>query len=412
VLAPQLWLNPIVGLPVHYILFPIWFFVLLIRFGLSPIKIVGQDICFLIFFIWMVASMLVNGSLFVENRDMGLVILYYLKIAVLYWFVSCSLRVADQAVNIMAIFVILAILLSIEGIQHKLTGIGWAGQTLGWIDPEVVAAGGTGRTRWVGIFDGPGVFAVIYTIALPFVLAGAEKGFSFFIRVVSIMSVPLIIVATYCNGSRGGLITTIAIFLMHFGRNLKKSKSTVFLGVAIGALLFFLSPVYMTEINDSSRSSYHRIEMWSEGMEMVISHPLFGIGRGNFKNYTSSLIAHNSAVEIMGETGFIGLLIWIGLIFMALKNTYFFGKNTEVPTQKLIAQALFISIVGYVISSMFVSLEYETFYFLLAIAGALGRQLEKPFRFGMQDLKLVLLTGFTWLVVIYGLINWYKLRYF
>jgi putative inorganic carbon (hco3(-)) transporter len=411
-LAPQLWLQPFVGIPVHAILFPIWFLMVFLKSRLTPDKILHQDLCFVLLILWMIVSMVMNGSLMVENRDMGLVISYYAKIAVLYWFLSCSVRSSGQVKTVMVVFVILALLLSIEGIQHKLTGVGWAGQKLGWIDPEVLVAGGTGRTRWVGIFDGPGVFAVIYTVALPFVLAGLNKAFPLYVRIVSLISLPLIAVATYFNGSRGGFLATLAVFVLYFGKNLKRSKVSAFFGIALAVGFFVAAPAYMTEVNDGSKSSYHRIEMWSEGFEMVTTHPIFGIGRGNFRSYTGSLVAHNSAVEIMGETGFIGLLIWISLVYLSMKNAYLYAKLAEGQTDRLIAWALFVAIAGYVVSSMFVTLEYETFYFLLAIAGVLGRRLENPLRFGKRDLKIVVLMGLGWLAFTYGLINWYKLRYF
>ena len=81
-----------------------------------------------------------------------------------------------------------------------------------------------------------------------------------------------------------------------------------------------LAPAYLTRIDDPEKSSYHRIEMWSEGIEMIKQNPVFGIGRGNFKSYTSKLIAHSSPIEIMGETGLPGFLAWIGLIYFSFKS--------------------------------------------------------------------------------------------
>jgi O-antigen ligase len=311
------------------------------------------------------------------------------------------------------VFISLSLILSIEGIQHKLGGgVGWAGQALGWVDQDVIAAGGTGRTKWIGIFDGPGVFSVIYTIALPFVLAGTNRAFSIVVRIISLAALPLLIIAIYCNGSRGGFVATIAILVIYFGRNFKRSKLSIAIGVLAVIMMFLLAPSYMTEVNDSSKSAYHRIEMWSEGLEMVIQNPVFGIGRGNFVSYTGSLVAHNSAIEIMGEMGIIGLFIWIGLIFLALRNILLYSKETETEQERLVAIALFIAVIGYLVSSMFVTLEYETFYILLALAGVLGRKLKKQPEFTRGQVKYIVLASMVWVACVYIFVNLYKLLYY
>ena len=83
-----------------------------------------------------------------------------------------------------------------------------------------------------------------------------------------------------------------------------------------------IAPSYLTQVDDPEKSSDHRIEMWTEGFEMVTQNPVFGIGRGNFQKYTGKLIAHSSPTEIMGETGVIGLLAWIGIIYLGFKSLY------------------------------------------------------------------------------------------
>jgi O-antigen ligase len=219
-------------------------------------------------------------------------------------------------------------------------------------------------------------------------------------------------VAIYFNGSRGGLLTTVAILAMYFGRNFKRSKLSIVLGVLVGITIFFLAPNYMTEVNDASKSTYHRIEMWSEGLEMLMQNLFFGIGRGNFRNYTGSLSAHNSAVEIMGETGFPGLFMWIGLVFLALRNIFFYIKETETEQERMIAIALFIGLIGYLVSSMFVTLEYETFYILLALAGVLGRQLKNQPEFARRHIKYIVFASLGWVALVYVFVNLYKLRYY
>jgi O-antigen ligase len=119
---------------------------------------------------------------------------------------------------------------------------------------------------------------------------------------------------------------------------------------------------------------------------MVRYNPVFGIGRGNFLRYTNRLIAHNSAIEIMGETGFPGLFLWLGIIYMGFKNLSAAYRETEDAVLRSYVIALGLSVAGYLMSSMFVTLEYETFYLLLAFMAAVGHTLSAPPKFTRSDL--------------------------
>jgi O-antigen ligase len=129
---------------------------------------------------------------------------------------------------------------------------------------------------------------------------------------------------------------------------------------------------------------------------MAQSNPVLGIGRGQFMSYTGLLIAHNSAVEIMGESGFVGLLLWLGIIYCGMKGTLLAAREAEDPVDRAYARSVALSVAGYVVSSMFVTLEYETFYFLLALAAASGNGLEEPARFRDRDalIMLAIVAGF------------------
>jgi hypothetical protein len=62
------------------------------------------------------------------------------------------------------------------------------------------------------------------------------------------------------------------------------------------------------------------------------------------------------------------------------------------------ALAAGLSLMGYVISAMFVTLEYETFYLLLAMCAALGHCVPQPMEFTRRDLRFVGLIVFGFLV--------------
>lgn len=394
-IAPQLWIEPFVGLRPDLYIYGSWI-VLAVLSGGKLWPLTKQDGFFLCMIAWIVISSAVNGF----RPQSATIIVGYLKYFLLYKLVAATTGTVER-IRIVSFFVVFfALLLAAEGILHRHNpgGLGWAGQTLGWIDPDAIRQGIPGRIRWINIFDGPGVFCVVFTMAIPFVIQYVSGPFGGISKILGAMMMVPISLAIYYTGSRGGFLATLAVVSIFFA--IRWGVSTVKIGFAtvLGILLFMAAPAYLTTMQDQSHSASHRLDMWSEGIEMVLQNPVFGIGKGNFQGYTGMLIAHNSSIEIMGETGLVGLFFWAGLIYLSLKNviTYVSGETNEV--NKSYATALGLSVTGYLISSMFVTLEYETLYFLLGLCATTGRQLPEGVLFERRDFAIVSALCLGWVV--------------
>lgn len=397
-IAPQLWIEPFVGLRVDYFIYPLWLLAIFFMKDRNPLRLTAQDKFFLLMLLWMLLSTAANGF---HERSTEILV-NYSKWFVLYKLVSITVFSVDRLRSVALMLVFFAVVLAVEGIEHKMgeSGIGWAGQTLGWIDPEAAASGEPGRTRWINIFDGPGVFCVIYTVALPFVMQYMVAPFGFGARFLGLGMSGLLLVAIYFTGSRGGFLTTLVLFALFMAVRYKVSLVKIAFVGGVISLAFMLAPSYITTLDDPSKSSKRRVEMWVEGVEMVQQNPLFGIGKGNFLNYTGKLVAHNSSIEIMGETGLPGLFFWIGLIYMSLKNLLLYLRESENPRDKAYVIALGLSVLGYIASAMFVTLEYETLYFLLGLCAAMGFRLKQPNLFTERDFWAVSTLTVGWAIFI------------
>lgn len=398
-IAPQLWIEPFVGLSADYVLYPLWLLAVMMQGRMGEFfRFTSQDKFFLMMLFWIVLSTMLND----RNDNSGKIIFDYVKFFLLYKLVVASTPTFSSLKRVGLYIVVFGLILTVEGIQHKLSpdGIGWAGQKLGWVDPSVIAAGGTGRTQWINIFDGPGVFCVVFTTALPFLLWMTGGGFSKWRRLVAFALVVPVGIAIYYTGSRGGFLATLAILGIFLALKLNISMTRIAIVGGILSLLFMLAPSHLTSMEDESRSAQHRVDMWVEGVEMVTHNPLLGIGKGNFGVYTGSLIAHNSAIEIMGEMGLPGLFLWFGLIYMGLRYLYCYYMESSEPQDRNFVQAIAISIMGYLASAMFVTLEYETFYFLLAMCASVGRKLENPPVFTGRDMRWVASATIGWVLVV------------
>lgn len=387
IISPQLWLFSIESVPVDYIIYPIWFGLLLATGRAKALlQVRVQDLFFLLFYVWLSLSVIANASAGMHTNHM----FYYAKWFVLYKMVAATLPTMNRVRRVGLSMVALATVLALQSIQHfhSPSQTGWAGQSLGWISQSAMEAGVKGRTQWINIFDGPGVFCVVFTLALPFLLRLLDRSFSPFTRAAAVALLGPLMLAIYYTGSRGGFLASLAILGIHFGARTRISMTKL---AAVGVLLaaiFLAAPAYMTNIYDENRSAQHRIDVWMDGLWMLRDSPVFGVGRGNYINHTR-LVAHNSAIEIAAETGLPGILLWAGLIYMGFKQIWLYQQQEREPANRSFAIALGICLAGYLVSAMFVTLEYETLYFLLGVTAAIGIQLEKPALFGRRDAILV-----------------------
>ena len=105
---------------------------------------------------------------------------------------------------------------------------------------------------------------------------------------------------------------------------LRRRTGLVFaiIGIAV-ALALVLSLPRMGDIDTQEGSARTRLDHWSYGLQLFKTHPIMGVGVGNFAdigNYTHT--AHNSLVLVMAETGFVGTFFWISMLlcfFMHLR---------------------------------------------------------------------------------------------
>jgi O-antigen ligase len=398
-IAPQLWVPPFIGWPTDFIILPLLFMMVLQSGRLSGLThLTTHDVLLLGLVIWITLGVIANG-LTDESRYQ---LIFYIKVFLLYKLVIAVVGNIDRANRLIMIFIFLTSVLAFGAIQQKLSidGSGWANQGRAWIDPAVLEAGGVGRSRWIGIFDGPGVFCVLFTMSLPFLLRHLGKDYAVWRRMLNGILLLLLLGAIYSTGSRGGFLASLAVIVLHSMWRAGISMRAIVVSCSLILVTYSFAPAHLTTIEDQSRSGQHRVEMWAEGLDMIKEAPVFGIGRGNFQAYTSELIAHNSAVEMGGETGLVGLLLWVGLIYTSVKGVVAYLKTAEQHEEKTFCTALILSIVGYLISAMFVTLEYETFYILLAVCAIVARCAPTAVELGIRDYFHIGAMVVVWIVVL------------
>ena len=236
------------------------------------------------------------------------------------------------------------------------------------------------RVRWRGQLNDPNELSVFIGAALPLLFAvglpvrnAASNRGPRQQKLLAIVAVVLIVVALYAvilSQSRGGqLVIATVLTLMFVSRFGKK-------GIAVALLLAL--PVLLLGGRDDAeadQSSLDRLEVLTDGVSMVIAHPLRGVGIDQFADQIASplhLTAHNSYLLATAETGFPGFFFWSGLVWTSLKIPLTALRTAALAAEiRAIANALVVSFGGIVVGIFFLSFTYKQLLFVwFGLAGA------------------------------------------
>ncbi len=267
------------------------------------------------------------------------------------------------------------------------------------------ADGGTLRVE-IGFTYDPNETAALFVAAIPLALYLASRPNA---RRWLWYGVSLVMVAAMVRtGSRGGMLAlvTVAGILIALAppRRRLTFLSAAFAAPVVFAIVASSDPALRARFAStfSSGEDYNytsqegRLEVWRRGVTYMITHPVFGVGVDGFSVaeleigpelkkrrasggvvLTRTQAAHNSLVQIGAELGFPGLIAWGFSIAAALwgvaraRARAVGATRRGVPglqDESALASAALCSLVGVVITSMFLSLAYSPItMFVLAL---------------------------------------------
>jgi hypothetical protein len=167
------------------------------------------------------------------------------------------------------------------------------------------------RLCGAGIFHDPNDLCVLLALGLLLALyllgdrrAGPVRFASIVPLVVLAASVPL-------THSRGGLLAVLAGLSVLAADRFGVKRAAAVLGVLAVLLLAAGGRMTRFDLESSGDTSQHRMRLWSDGLVLLRSAPLFGIGQGRYED-EAGLVAHNSFVHAYTELGFFGGTCFFG----------------------------------------------------------------------------------------------------
>jgi hypothetical protein len=116
-----------------------------------------------------------------------------------------------------------------------------------------------------------------------------------------------------------------------------------------------------------------RKELLILSIKTTLTHPIFGVGCGDFQIIADWHVAHNSYTETSAEGGFPALILYLLIIRRTLINLREIERTSRGhPDLVLLGGTLKVSFAAFLVGSFFDSVAYNFFpYFLIAYTGAL-----------------------------------------
>jgi putative inorganic carbon (HCO3(-)) transporter len=230
------------------------------------------------------------------------------------------------------------------------------------------------RIRALGFMNDPNDLALGMIVALG-LIAGAWKPRLHAPDVLLAAAAVTLVYGIYLTRSRGGAVALVVV-LWRFAASRIGLLPSFALLAALGAgamTLDFAGRSLSVELDESASE---RLLAWTEGLEMLKTEPLLGVGYGQFIDH-HTLTAHNSLVLCFAETGLIGCFFWVGLLAVTLLELHRLktlpGDHPFDAAARRWAQGLQLSLIGFLTGAFFLSRTFvPTLYLVLGLAAALA----------------------------------------
>jgi putative inorganic carbon (HCO3(-)) transporter len=293
--------------------------------------------------------------------------------------------------------IMFVVMVNVLRTRRRLMGLMWLSLSVGlllsytalgmYVRGELNAEGYRVAVDVKGLFGNPNDLALHLVMMTPLAVCLGLASKRIVMRWAYFLMAAVFVGANTVTFSRGGflgLCAVSAVMIWKLGRKNRLGVSVV--SIIFGGLFVLLAPgnygVRILSIfglaTDPVGSSDQRRELLQRSILVTLRNP-WGIGIGNFPIVgIHNLVTHNAFTQISSELGLLGLLAY--LIFMispfrklgAIERTLF--AKDEYNWFFYVAIGLQASIVGYMVSSFFVSVAYNWFiYYLIAYAVAFRR---------------------------------------
>jgi putative inorganic carbon (hco3(-)) transporter len=305
----------------------------------------------------------------------------FLKRILVFFVIIWLLNTEKALLRANHLFKLMALFLAYQAILQAITGACLGGLTPYPGYEEI-------RVRWYGDWDGPNVFGLLFVFAIALSVEYVIGQHRLWVRLYHVLLCMAYLTAIYYTNSRGAVVAVICTVLAYFYM-WKRNILGIIIGVLCVAALLSFGPSRMGEVHSGESSAHERTWLWEQGLNMLRQNPVLGVGRGQFaKNVDLHLLAHNNYVQNFSELGLTGFFLFICILWFSFKGVYRVGycSPDKVSELSALGRSLWCALVGFSVSTFFVVMELDLYYWLLGLAVAsylVGRR-----RWHLEDMVL------------------------
>ena len=215
----------------------------------------------------------------------------------------------------------------------------------------------------------------------------------------------ILIMGVITTFSRGGFLGLLSVIFGIILLSKNKFRNTIFLIVLCSIFYYLVSNKYVAEmetISDTGEATAHeRLYSWKVGWLMFLDNPIIGVGAGNYPRraleyelvldmdrlYKPGRVllgreAHSIYFTVLPECGLLGTIMFIAILYSLFRRLRVILKLENTPGLHdgiindycLIAKALLISLLGFLVTGAFISVfYYPEFWYLLGLVLMLER---------------------------------------
>lgn len=183
------------------------------------------------------------------------------------------------------------------------------------------------------------------------------------------LGVVMVLWTVLMTQSRGGLIVALAVPGVYFVK--RYGVSGLVLGAAIATPLLAMGG---RSGESAQQSTELRYEAWARGLQMFKESPVFGVGARQFAEH-HSMTAHNSFVLALAELGFVGMFLFVMLLYVSMKGLWTGVAQLErlpgAGVARVWGMALLASMCGMIFQINTLSFSYHSVLWIyLGLCGA------------------------------------------
>jgi putative inorganic carbon (HCO3(-)) transporter len=326
-----------------------------------------------------------------------------------YFLVRNAIRTRAELRAAMGAMLVAATLLAVLTTIQNVTGnydqefMGLAQRAFG--DPNARSETVDLEDRARGPMDEPNRFAQVLLMAVPVGFVLAKNARRLRNTLVAAACMLLVLGGVLLTYSRGAFLTLVVLMILALPMGLVRLRGLLLTGAVAGLLMVVVVPGYVARIVsiagvadllgsgpavvEADGPTRGRTTEMLAALAAYIDHPVLGVGPGQYVSFhsqpymslpeisirdiTEPRRAHNLYLEFAAETGTIGLVVFMAIPLLLLRDLQLLRRYaaTVSPARARLAAGLALVILAYLGTAVFLHLAYERYYwFMIGLVAA------------------------------------------